>query len=411
MYTRWSFRILTVLALIVVLSLLISACGGEQSAAPTAPEGSLQSTAVQAEGEKEPYRIGVINSLTGTYAAGGESMKAGYMAALKLFSDQGGIDGRPVEIIEVDDESNPEISSRAVERLAEQGVPLIVGPAYTPTSYAAEAAAQRLQVPMISMSGAYKPSDGNKWAWAPSPHMDAALAKYTEYSRDKGLTAIATLSSTDALGDVGEEEFNELFAGNPDLKRVAQERVNIQGIEFTPQLMKVKASNPDIVYTYISGTALYQIRKQMDQVGLENTPMIIAMGNVTNESKRVMSEYRPGSVLYVSGKVVVADLLPDSDPLKGINVRVTESIKAGSGRDPEGTSLYGYDPMLVALEALKGAGPDRQAIKSWLENNAKGIVGLAGKYNLSKDDRIGLHDPESMTVIYIDENQNWAIAE
>ena len=54
-------------------------------------------------GSEEPIKIGAVLSLTGTYAALGESEKNAIELEVERINDAGGIDGRPIEVLIEDD--------------------------------------------------------------------------------------------------------------------------------------------------------------------------------------------------------------------------------------------------------------------------------------------------------------------
>lgn len=399
--------------------LVLAGCGGGSSSPATpskspagaqtepASPGGTTGQSAPATSETSEYKIGVINSLTGDKAAGGKSQQAGYKAALEVLGNE--IDGHPVKLVEIDDQSSPDLAARAAEDLALQGVPVIIGPTFTPTAYAAEAVAERVGVPMISTSGGYEPSQGVKWSWAPTPHLEMQAIKYFEYAKAHGATKVATITSTDSLGDLMEGLFTKYFGQNPDIKQTARIRIGAKDIDYTPQLIKLKGDKPDLIFTMVAGQAVYQVRKQLNQVGLENVPMIISIGNTHNEMKRMMAEYKPGTALVLSPKFVVAGQLPNNDPQKNFYERIYSILHDSTKTDPEGLAMYGFDTMMVAAEALKAAGPDRAKINEWLEG-AHEVVGVGGTIKLTKEDRIGVHVPDAVIMLLIDDKGQWAIA-
>ena len=50
---------------------------------------------------------------------------------------------------------------------------------------------------------------------------------------------------------------------------------------------------------------------------------------------------------------------------------------------------HAYDAMLILTEAIKTAGPDKEKVRTAIEN-IKGLVGTAGIFNFSATDHNGL---------------------
>src|SRR5438552_3619502 len=68
-------------------------------------------------GQAKPYKIGSLQPLSGSGAAGGKTALVGIQMAVDRINKSGGINGRPVELIVADDESKPDVGRRKVEKL------------------------------------------------------------------------------------------------------------------------------------------------------------------------------------------------------------------------------------------------------------------------------------------------------
>ncbi len=68
-------------------------------------------------GETKPYKIGTLQPLSGSGAAGGKTALVGIQMAVDRINKSGGINGRPVELIVADDESKPDVARRKVEKM------------------------------------------------------------------------------------------------------------------------------------------------------------------------------------------------------------------------------------------------------------------------------------------------------
>jgi branched-chain amino acid transport system substrate-binding protein len=68
-------------------------------------------------GQAKPYKIGSEQPLSGAAALGGKTAIVGLQMAVDRINKNGGINGRPVEVVIVDDESKPDVARRKVEKL------------------------------------------------------------------------------------------------------------------------------------------------------------------------------------------------------------------------------------------------------------------------------------------------------
>src|SRR3989337_3752747 len=119
---------LTVLVLVAVV--LLSILPGGSTGAPA---GGVQA-------------IGAVVPLTGRFASGGAQVKAGYELALEDINGRGGVrvgDRRVrLEMVMLDDESNPTQTVSRLETLCSQGVAVYLGGVGSDLPAAAAAAAQ-----------------------------------------------------------------------------------------------------------------------------------------------------------------------------------------------------------------------------------------------------------------------------
>jgi branched-chain amino acid transport system substrate-binding protein len=73
-------------------------------------------------GQAKPYKIGTMQPLSGTAAAGGKTSLVGVQMAVDRINKSGGVNGRPVELVVVDYESKPDVGRRKAEKLAVEDV-------------------------------------------------------------------------------------------------------------------------------------------------------------------------------------------------------------------------------------------------------------------------------------------------
>jgi branched-chain amino acid transport system ATP-binding protein len=94
---------------LITAGLLLAACG---SGADTS-KGSASS------GSSEPFVIGAVNALSGPYASVGTNLAAGAKVAVDAVNAKGGINGRQVKLVSVDDAGDPAKTQLAVKDLVE----------------------------------------------------------------------------------------------------------------------------------------------------------------------------------------------------------------------------------------------------------------------------------------------------
>jgi branched-chain amino acid transport system substrate-binding protein len=71
-------------------------------------------------GAAKPYKVGSEQPLSGPGAAGGKTALVGMQMAVDRINKNGGINGRPVELIIADDESKPDVARRKTEKMVQE---------------------------------------------------------------------------------------------------------------------------------------------------------------------------------------------------------------------------------------------------------------------------------------------------
>lgn len=71
----------------------------------------------EAFGQAKPFKLGSLQPLSGTAAAGGKTAIVGVQMAVDRINKSGGVSGRPIELIVADYESKPDVGRRKAEKL------------------------------------------------------------------------------------------------------------------------------------------------------------------------------------------------------------------------------------------------------------------------------------------------------
>lgn len=100
---------------VALTMLLVTAATAPAAGAAKTPSGA-------------PVRIGLEAPLTGDQAALGEGMLAGARLAAERVNARGGFDGRPVEIVPIDDQADPVVGVAAARAAIASGLDGVVGP-------------------------------------------------------------------------------------------------------------------------------------------------------------------------------------------------------------------------------------------------------------------------------------------
>ncbi len=358
----------------------------------------------------EPYKIGAVFSVTGPTSFLGEPEKKTAEMIAEEVNKQGGINGHPLELIVVDDESDATKCNIAVKKLLKQSeVPVIIGPSGSGQSLAVVGVAEEAQVPLISCAASYKivtPIESRKWVFKVAGSDSHVVGKLYDHMKSKGIKKIAVMSASDGFGGSGREELLRL-AGENGLEVVADERYNPQDTDLSAQLTKIRSAQPQAIVNWSTGPTQILAVKNWRDLGMSSIPLYQSHGFGSRKNLQLAGEAAEG-VLLALARVNVGPLLSDQDPQKKV---IMEYTKAYEERFKEPISSFGghaWDSMQLAIAALKAVGPNPAKIRDFLENT-KGFVGQHGIFNFSAQDHNGLSKDDLLMVVV--KKGDWALAQ
>ena len=231
--------------------------------------GAAFTSAALAQG-KETLKFGLAMPLSGSQALyGADQVKAAQWAVADI-NAKGGVNGKQLEMIVVDTQADPQLGINAVKRLTSvDNVPVFIT-AWSSVVKAVAPIANRDKVLELSV-GANSPDIAKLGDYVyttfPLAEVDvSSLAKYTFTTLGKKTAAVMYINNDS--GVEGAVIYKSVFekAGG---KVVAYEAYDSKATEFTGALLKVKASNAEIIHIQGLVADLPQVIAQMRQLGMQ----------------------------------------------------------------------------------------------------------------------------------------------
>ncbi len=161
----------SVVSSIIVLLVGLSACGGGQNSAPTFTNTN-------------PITIGISLSLTKDFSSDGQAMQQGYQLWADMLNNSGGLLGRPVKLVILDDKSDPvQIAKNYTTLITQDHVNLVMGPFSTLLTKAAAPVAQKYGYAFIEGAGGAPSVFAGGWhnLFAVSVPVDNNLVAFAYY--------------------------------------------------------------------------------------------------------------------------------------------------------------------------------------------------------------------------------------
>ncbi|KAB2330477.1 ABC transporter substrate-binding protein [Cytobacillus depressus] len=389
--------------MILVLILLMAACSN--SAKPTDvtnEEGASENTE---EGSTDVIKIGFISDATGLASSQGkpEMDTAEYLEA--KINEDGGINGKKVKLIKYDSESDETSAVLGMKKLINQNVSIVVGGTITGSSLAILEIAQKEKVPYISLAaGSEIVKPVKEYVFKVVHNSDLMIEQTLKSLNENNIQKVAWMNINDAYGEDGYKHFKEM-APDYGVEIIAEEIFEGSDTSVIPQLSKIKLKKPDAIVVWTRPPSGSVVSKDFKQLGF-NIPLVHSYG-MANQAYLDQAGAIANGNLLASGKILISENLPDSDPQKKIIEDFIKDHKEKLGYPPTNFSGYSYDGIMLGIEAIKNVGTDRNAIRDYIENNIKDFVGITGVFNITPEDHSGL-SLDSIVMIEVKDG-NWAL--
>jgi len=254
------FKVWNLLISVVVISILITACGAPATTAPAATEAPTEAateapaTEAPTEAAGELIRIGASLPLTGDFSEPGTAAKLGYELWVEQVNNAGGLLGRQVEFVLYDNASDPDTAVADYERLiTEDQVDLVVGPFSSrlviPTSEVAAKYGYAFPEPAGGAPDVFNRGLTNIFFCQPAPGADQAIP-FADYilslPEDSRPKTFAVVSADDPF-NLGVVEAAEQLLTDGGLTSVLKEVYPPDTKDFSAIAAKVADLDPDLI--------------------------------------------------------------------------------------------------------------------------------------------------------------------
>jgi len=358
---------------------------------------------------QDTIKIGALVAATGPASFLGDPELKTLEHYVQKINASGGVLGKKLELIAYDTGANPKKATTFAKRLISQDeVVAIIGGSASGETMAVIPFAQKAKIPLVSMAGSIKIVKPVKSYVFKTPATDRmACQKIFEYLKSKNKTNVALISGNGGFGKSMRGQCKDV-AGDYGVKIVADETYGPKDTDMTAQLTKIKSmSNVQAVVNPGFGQGPAIVTKNFKQLGM--TPILVQSHGVASKKFIELAGAASEGVLIASPPIVIASLLPDSDPTKQTGLNYIKEYQDRYNAPVSTFGAYAYDALQLIVNAIKSANSsDPKAIRNALEAT-KGYAGLNGTYNMSKTDHLGLDIDSSIKMLII-KNGDWEIA-
>lgn len=342
-----------------------------------------------AEAQPAAHEINVILPLTGPAAFLGTEESAALNLAQEVVNRAGGIKGRPIRFVVQDDGSVPQNSVQLLAGLVAKKAPIVIGSAIAATCSAMMPVVEKGPV-VYCLSPIIQPANGS-YAFTVAIAPKDFEPMMVRYARSRGWTRIGIITSIDATGQAMEKELDAALQG-PDeraVRIVAREHFSNADISVAAQVARVKAQDPQVIFSFSAGTSFGTLLRGLKDGGLEQLPVFGAAGNMVHAQLEQYGALLPKELFFFTAGGTAPD--PFANPRVRDAQRVYFDAFKTAGLRPGQASTVAWDSAMIVVEALRNLGADAssQQIRDYIEQ-VRGFAGVAGLYDFRAFEHRGL---------------------
>ena len=348
----------------------------------------------------QEIKIGGLLETSGFIASLGGPGLEGANLAVEQVNAAGGINGRKVQLVNVNSESDNTKTVSGAKRLIEQEkVVAIIGPMSSGSAFAVTDTVERGRVPMIANGasrGIVLPAEQKRFSFL-APLTDVVvLGVMLKDMQARGIKKIALLNSDVAFGTAGRESLEKAVAG-AGVTLVIKETFGNADTDMSPQLTKMRGSDAEATVLWATGAGLAIATKNHRSLGIK-TPLYLAHSANDFNFLRLAGESANG-ILLPSSKLYVTTALPAGDPQKVVVEGFVQAYEKKYGKPPATFAGNGYDAAMMIMQAVRRAGADPEKVRDAIEGT-RDYLGVTAVYSYGPNDHFGTK-PESVVMLTV----------
>lgn len=328
-----------------------------------------------------PIKLGAFVPVTGAGALGEASLVAVELA-VKQINESGGIAGRPIQLTVADYQTDPSIGVSEANRLIHQvGIDLAVGPTYSQVTLATLPLLSSKQIPSINVSGSASITPKvAPFSFSMLPNaLTQGQAMVDNAIKIFGAKKVAILSDNGAQAKTAVGEIQKILKGT-DLTLVGVQEYNYNSKDLTPQLLALKANEPDTIFLFTStGDDTANVLLSRAQL---NWPVNISGSYGVSLATQAL---KAGGPELFKNTVALNYLGFTYCASQGKPQKAIKLVEAVRKYKPDQASRYPmnflalfYDSVYILKAAIEGNGGNMSgpAVAKWIETNISNFAGV-----------------------------------
>ncbi len=307
----------------------------------------------------DPIKIGLVTALSGQSARAGEALTRGATIAIEEINKQGGVLGRPLELVRRDDESNPAKGLIAARELIQrEKVAAVIGGLDTPVALAIVPFINNAKVPFVVPWAAGTNITQNGAAdnyvfrvSAMDAEVDKAIVQYARKNFNAKKPGLILVNNP--WGESNEHGLKDaLKAAN--IEPAGIEKFEGNDVDVVPQLTRLKQAGADALFLVGNVGPSSQVVKSLDRMGW--MPPIVSHWGPAGGRFTELAGPSAKNVIFVQTYSFFGDLSPVGNKVMGDLKAKYPDIKGPADITPAVGVANAYDTVKVIAAAITKAG-------------------------------------------------------
>jgi branched-chain amino acid transport system substrate-binding protein len=351
----------------------------------------------------EPYEINAILAATGPESFLGREQVRTLGIIETMVNKGGGINGRPIKFVVLDDQSNPQTAVVLANSVIAKKAPIIVGSSSVALCNAM-APLTKDGPALYCLSPGIHPPDGS-FVFSSGISTADTLGTGIRYFGDRGWKKIGVITSTDATGQDADRIVDAAIGAQSGMQIATREHFNTTDVSVAAQMAHVKAAGAQALVAWSTGSAFGTLMRGATEAGL-SIPVLTSAGNMTYAQMKAYGSFLPKELYFPASPPYAPGELRNAAVKRAVGAFVDAMNAAGI--KPENGHILAWDATFTLIEALKkvGTNADATQIRDYIEN-VRGAPGILGVHDFRTNPQRGVGASSVVMVRWDPAKETW----
>jgi branched-chain amino acid transport system substrate-binding protein len=351
--------------------------------------------------EEGVIKIGVIVAETGPASTLGSAQAKTVELLQKQLDEAGPIDGKKIQLIKQDYETNDTKAVVAMDKLISEDVVAVVGATQSSTTMAIIPKAIEKKLPLFTIAPIESESE---YVYSMAQSTTVIAMPIVEYLKKNNINKVGWVNASDGFGVTGKPAFEALAKEN-GIEIIAHEEFDATATDMTIQLTKVRKKNPEAIIVWSRTPGAGIIARNFKAMNFD-IPMIQSTA-AANQGFLEQVKDDNENIMVVGSKLSVIDQLPDSDQKEMLKT-FSDAYKKEFNSEPDLFAAHLLDGINVVVNAIKAGNVTSEDIQTYLQNDLGKYLGATGTFDFGVSQ--ASPEPDGISVLSI-ENNDWKFTE